>query len=197
MSQVSDLYRHQALSSLDTIRVLHLQPGSGHGLIHCALQELPLDKVEGKYESISYVWGQQDIRDTIICDGHPLQVTNNLEHALRNFRLKHESRTLWVDAVCINQEDGIEKSLQVRKMGEIFRKAKQVLCWLGEDNEQKAEDCFGLIREARKALAQKWQPDWNMNNLINDLKLEGISKDRKEWEFVAQLFQFAWFERVW
>ncbi|KAF5723288.1 heterokaryon incompatibility (het-6OR allele) [Fusarium mundagurra] len=171
--------------------------GSRSGLIHCTLEELPLDKAEGSYDGISYVWGPPHNTSTIICDGRPFQVTSNLEHALRNFRLTDKSRPLWVDAVCINQKDTGEKSLQVKRMGEIFRKAKQVLCWLGEDKAGKAKGCFSLVREAVKAAEDEWRPDWTMDNLINDLTLNGLPRHRNEWEVIAQLFDFAWFERVW
>jgi hypothetical protein len=37
----------------------------------------------------------------------------------------------WIDQICINQDDVIERSEQVRRMGELFSKASMVLSWLG------------------------------------------------------------------
>jgi hypothetical protein len=80
---------------------------------------------------LSYVWG--DIRDSanITFDGRTVSVTKSLETALRHLRYPDKSRTLWVDYVCINQEDIQERSQQVAKMGSIYEQATSVLIWLG------------------------------------------------------------------
>lgn len=83
------------------------------------------------YEALSYVWG--DIRDstTILANDHTISITKSLETALRHLRYSDKSRYLWVDAICINQEDILEKSEQVAKMGLIYENADSVLVWLG------------------------------------------------------------------
>ncbi|OBT93614.2 hypothetical protein VE01_08081 [Pseudogymnoascus verrucosus] len=58
-------------------------------------------------------------------------VTENLENALRHVRLPDKTITLWVDALCINQSDELEKSEQVGQMHEIYSRAASVLAWLG------------------------------------------------------------------
>jgi hypothetical protein len=80
---------------------------------------------------LSYVWG--NIRDsaTILADGRTISVTKSLETALRHLRYPDRPRTLWVDYVCINQEDILERSQQVAKMGLIYERADSVLIWLG------------------------------------------------------------------
>ncbi|KAK0622769.1 heterokaryon incompatibility [Immersiella caudata] len=52
--------------------------------------------------------------------------------ALNNLRLVEGERALWVDAVCINQEDKEECARQVLKMGDIYRRATNVTVWLGD-----------------------------------------------------------------
>ncbi|CCT74743.1 related to heterokaryon incompatibility protein (het-6OR allele) [Fusarium fujikuroi IMI 58289] len=197
MDQDLKAYTHQPLASHDSIRILYLQPGSGDSLIRCTLKEVLLGEAKGKYEAVSYVWGRSDITSTIICNGAALPVTTNLELGLRTFRLEDRSRYLWADAVCINQKDEGEKSQQVRKMDKIFREADHVLCWLGRDDNNVAEDCFRFIRHTRIAMEREFQPEWTMDNLISDTKLVGVSKTAREWDFVAQLFEISWFQRVW
>ncbi|KAI1122865.1 heterokaryon incompatibility protein-domain-containing protein [Nemania abortiva] len=60
-----------------------------------------------------------------------LQVTSNLELALRSLRRENATRTLWIDALCINQEDKDEKEVQIQRMGWIYANAEFVVVWLG------------------------------------------------------------------
>ncbi|KAK3489758.1 heterokaryon incompatibility protein-domain-containing protein [Neurospora crassa] len=48
-----------------------------------------------------------------------------------SFWAKHDPPRLWIDALCINQNDNKEKSSQVGRMGTIFSSAKVVLSWIG------------------------------------------------------------------
>ena len=75
-------------------------------------------------------------------------ITKNLECALRYLRHKESPRVLWVDAVCINQNDEDEKSEQVSKMREIYGGATKVYAWLGEADRE--IDCvFAVLQEFR------------------------------------------------
>lgn len=59
-------------------------------------------------------------------------MTVNLESALRHLRYAFVSRLLWVDALCINQNNNHEKTHQVKLMGDIYRRTRQGLIWLGD-----------------------------------------------------------------
>ncbi|KAJ2965824.1 hypothetical protein NUW58_g10812 [Xylaria curta] len=80
-------------------------------------------------------------RGIIVVDGREHTVTANLEAALREIRAKgwfngHQSDSnlmLWVDALCINQQDKEEQAAQVMRMGQIYREAGNVLVWLKDD----------------------------------------------------------------
>ncbi|KAK0664607.1 heterokaryon incompatibility protein-domain-containing protein, partial [Cercophora samala] len=60
-----------------------------------------------------------------------LQVTPSLDLALRYLRYKTACRTLWIDALCINQKDEGEKQIQIRHMQAIYANAWKVVVWLG------------------------------------------------------------------
>ena len=60
-------------------------------------------------------------------------ITQNLHAALKRLRLQNQSRVLWVDAICINQDDTCEKSFQVAMMSQIYSKTTMGLLWLGEE----------------------------------------------------------------
>lgn len=63
-------------------------------------------------------------------EGRPLAIKPNLEEALRHLRLPNQYRRLWVDALCINQEDLGERSRQVGYMRLIYKHAARVIVWL-------------------------------------------------------------------
>lgn len=85
------------------------------------------------YEALSYVWGDAKHKKKIIVDGQSMFVTVNLHAALHQFRsdAKGEIVRIWTDAVCINQTDNAEKSIQVALMDEVYSNAKNVRMWLG------------------------------------------------------------------
>lgn len=120
------------------IRVLKLLP-SAHleSTIECRLVHLPLysaacegGEADDGYEALSYVWGAPEFIGEITLDGAPFLVTRNLHMALRYLRLESEERTLWVDALCINQADPGERSTQVRLMRDIYSRCKADLAWM-------------------------------------------------------------------
>jgi hypothetical protein len=61
-------------------------------------------------------------------------VGESLAAALRCLRHSRVPLVIWVDAVCINQGDDIEKSQQVQVVYSIYEKAKQVVSWLGHSS---------------------------------------------------------------
>lgn len=78
----------------------------------------------------------------IILNGEPLVVLKNLEMALRTLREIPEVQNgtrIWVDMLCINQNDIAEKSIEVKRMGEIYRKSERVLSWIGEEENQSGQ----------------------------------------------------------
>jgi hypothetical protein len=128
---------YRPIDGPDTIRLLRLLKGVRHyddDPIRCELFEAPLpedDDDEAYYDALSYTWGDAAQTSNIVIDGRPATVTANLYQALRHLRLTDEDRILWVDAICINQGDHSERMHQVGKMGNIYKKAREVIIWLG------------------------------------------------------------------
>jgi hypothetical protein len=92
------------------------------------------------YEAVSYTWGDPDNLRPITLEGSDRYVTKNLEIALQHFRYHHAVRRLWVDALCINQQDNEDRLHQVQLMRFVYQNAGRVLVWLGPsfDNSDRA-----------------------------------------------------------
>ena len=82
------------------------------------------------YECLSYTWGDEPADKHITINGQQFLVRKNLFNALRHLRQK-TPRALWIDAICINQEDVEERSKQVSLMAFIYRRAARTVVWLG------------------------------------------------------------------
>lgn len=109
-------------------------------LYHLDLDKLP--EYEPTYEALSYVWGSMEETVTAFVVGFPgsgdpsspMQISPSLASALRQLRYTNRTRTLWVDAICINQDDIDERNAQVKRMGRIYSLATRVVVWLGEES---------------------------------------------------------------
>ncbi|KAK0707784.1 heterokaryon incompatibility protein-domain-containing protein, partial [Lasiosphaeris hirsuta] len=148
--------------------------------IECQLINYQLrDSSEGAnlYEALSYVWGDKSTRRSISINKCDVQVTANLYAALLHLRDRVFERVLWVDAICINQQDADEKGRQVNSMANIYAKAGRVLVWLGEA----AEDSDQAIEDIRAAgLQERYEP----------------LHDKKRQDAIFSLLRRTWFERV-
>lgn len=99
-------------SEHDGIRLLRLLPHEDDKAdIHCELFEYSLwsSHKTHMYEALSYVWGNPKVQLDIFINGHSFAVTINLYAALLQLRNHAMDRILWVDAICINQENQKEK----------------------------------------------------------------------------------------
>jgi len=115
------------------IRLLELLPGAPNTPLYCKLIVVTLGR-RPNFEALSYVWGDTTVKRSITVDGDVFQVTTNLEEGLRALRYRRKSRTLWVDAICINQQNVAEKNFQVPLMSSIYREAVRVVAWMGPSN---------------------------------------------------------------
>lgn len=138
-------------------RILRLEPGSYGDEITCSLITHPCTTVSTKdpvaeltaYEALSYAWGDPTPRFVVQCNGQTLPVAHNLFLALQHLRHPTAHRLLWIDAICINQNDLDERSTQIQHMLNIYHGATRILIWLGEESETSP-----LAIDAMKALDQ-------------------------------------------
>lgn len=96
--------------------------------------------------ALSYCWGKLNDKVSITVDGLGVPITANLHSALKRLRAERVER-VWVDALCINQQDDEERSHEVKRMGAIFQEANQVAVWLGDAQDITEEDINSLSAE--------------------------------------------------
>lgn len=146
-------------------RLLTLAPGGELDLLHSTLEVADLSTKTTNYEALSYVWGPPDLCQSIKINGKTFAVSKTLKDALIRLRLKVKPRTIWVDAICINQTDNNERKEQVQLMDRIYLQAERVLVWLGDNTpwglrealqDTKEEVHYGAVRAVSDLLRRPW-----------------------------------------
>lgn len=124
-------YQYAPLHKQPSFRILYLDRAKDHDApLSLSLRETLLEKARGKYDALSYVWGPPgDIK--ITCSGQQISIGPNCEAALRHLRSRARKTALFVDAICIDQANDVEKDEQIKLMGDVYLYAKRVLIWLG------------------------------------------------------------------
>ncbi|KAF7897291.1 hypothetical protein EAF00_005519 [Botryotinia globosa] len=119
-----------------------------------------------RYEALSYIWDEDERKDKIvvILNGKPFYITSNLHSALLAIRRNNVTSQLWIDAICIDQNDNAEKEKQLRIMHQIYKNATNVRVWLGSD-DQSVDIRAGLSLMSHcleKFEYSKLGSDWNI-----------------------------------
>jgi hypothetical protein len=170
-----------------TIRILDLHPLSAtedgrqlQGTFRA--HTLSLDHSEEQFEALSYVWGTQEHADKgpfIRCNGIDIPITNNCRDALSRFSHTDGHRSLWVDSICINQNNMEERNHQISLMLAIYSKAKTVLIWLPNEGSTDVET-HAAIR------------------CIREVKTRHVDEDfKRTQDALALLLSNSWFSRGW
>lgn len=121
------LYR--PLPSRQHIRLLEVRPGPVVGTVEGNLIVASLDRCP-KFQALSYTWGSGT--EIIECNGEYLKTSYIGAAAIRHHRSSDRPILLWIDSICINQQDLEEKGFQIQLMPHIYRKASEVIVWLHE-----------------------------------------------------------------
>ena len=144
------------------IRVLFLQPSRVRwSEIKIAVKIFTLGDVP-KYDCLSYTWTKEKPTCPIQCNGQTTYVRPNLFAVLRRLRHSSQTKALWIDAICINQDDPEEKNHQVPLMHRIYHGANRVIIWLGEDDGE-AVHAFPILNWIYKSFHsdKDFKPSWD------------------------------------
>ena len=205
------------------IRLLTLQPSPDPlADIECTIAHEATS--QANYTALSYTWGSVEEKQFITLNRCSFAVTRNLFVALQHLRSGNESLTLWIDAICINQQDVDERTHQVRQMVEIYKNAIQVFIWMGEEIEH-LDAAISLMNRCKQTMepgaygvprvegaVDSAASEFRRNGLDVQIKLviepvgfgvEGLvdlAEDefrRKGWDALVKLLERPWWSRVW
>lgn len=164
-----------------------IEPGTAEDPTIVTLLAVPSPS-STSYDTVPYVWGNAEDTLDILCNGEPFPVTTNLYWALQHVRHTSQPRHIWVDAVCINQQDLVERSSQVAMMGTIYSSAEIVYVCLGDSPEHDDVLAQAIIE---KALHQR-----NAGSDENRPKLLDL-RHEIAWYDIGRLTRNRWFQRAW
>jgi hypothetical protein len=152
-----------------------------------------------EYEALSYYWGnelptkeikitrdqssqEKSSEEVARSDSDELKfyIRDNLFAALQVLREPDKDLDLWVDALCINQEDGEEKKKQIAKMEDIYSMASNVIIWLGKLKDAEAATAINFVEDLCNLR--------RFDMLLSDEYAHG-------WEALAELMTNSWFSR--
>lgn len=181
LSQIahSATYQYHSLDTADQeFRLVHIRRRRLGRPLECSIETIPFQTAP-VYEAISYTWSNQQPEHPILFQGRILHVTANVRQILNDISSFQRDRWLWIDIVCINQTDPAEKQNQVEMMGEIYRRAKRVICWLGHHDSQ----------------ASDWKRVLNLATALPKATL--VAGSKRDWLAFERVFAHPYWQRLW
>jgi hypothetical protein len=168
------------------IRLLTIHSGSSDCQVECSWDWFDLDSSNLRYIALSYVWGSPERCCDIYINGRLTKTTESAIDALKMLRSPWKSKVVWIDAICIDQDDAADKERQIPYMADIYRKAAHVVVWLG-----RAEDGYLAIGLASTL--------WFRATLAKEFGGATAIKDihQDAWKALRAMLSSKWFQRVW
>ncbi|KAE8442466.1 hypothetical protein EG329_003309 [Mollisiaceae sp. DMI_Dod_QoI] len=194
--EMKEKYVYQPLDTkVDATRLVTIKPAANDSdPIVCSVARVTFSQ-RPNFEALSYRWGTEDADMTISINGRTFFVRRNLHDALLFLRRFSRSLPVWIDAICINQEDIAERNWQVRIMPHIYSRATTVLVWLGAKySKYHALKDQGVAQSSRRRYPTELQDpfehhEWDTNREINQ---------RKMWDdMLGELYSDGYWRRVW
>jgi hypothetical protein len=186
-----ETYTYQQLGGgQQQIRLLMVEKKTPFSSPSCSLLSLGLHETP-PYEAISYTWDGQTPDQPLIVNGRCLRVTRNAWDIVRSRATRKTVRWLWIDAICINQEDTVEKSSQVAMMDKIYKGADRVIIWLENTGVTSSEAllAFSLVEAAgRRANSGVLQEGLASNDKLGSVRM---------WKALERLVTHNYWFRIW
>ena len=188
------------------IRLMTLLPSTFGSKICLTIKSAVLSEIlVPEYEALSYAWGsaKRSANVYVVEAGgeRALAVTRNLAEALQYLRYEDRPRVLWIDAVCVDQNNIPERGHQVVRMAEIYPQASRVVVWLGPERDDSA-----LAFQVLNALGSTVEVNWaamQVKPLSGDRYDVWLKKplpfveDRKTSASIKRLLNRSYFKRLW
>lgn len=226
-------FKYQALSRDGAaIRLLNLMPASCSKEIEIEIFHVDLLDVSSvpRYEALSYVWGPPERTHEVLVrrssqnfqqmetgeslkdaasqlelgqDRCTLSISRNLAIALPYFRLPDKVRTIWIDAICIDQDNLQERNTEVGRMGRIYSSARQVVVWLGEESRDSSVAIRTLTNLGSDIDVRSEDSEYHIvprkgcKAFVLDRDHPAMRSWALSWIAIRSLLNRPWFMRLW
>ncbi|KAH6697555.1 heterokaryon incompatibility protein-domain-containing protein [Plectosphaerella plurivora] len=184
-------FSHPELKNDWDIRLLEILPRGTSSQVRCRLVTIDLDNKPPNYEAMSYTWGNPAKTNIILVNGSPVEVTHNVYNLLYDRSPMFSPRRVWIDAICINQDDTTEKAAQVRIMRTIYECASKVTIWLDAGEDSDSHLAIGLLLELSHYLKTDRPTD---TELYERYRPERRSR---RWLALGRILDQPYFSRMW
>lgn len=186
--------------NMHAFRLLRLLPGCLTDPIYCTLRNHYIYEAP-EYEALSYCWGDQDIKYPVTCNSAEFLVTRNVHDALVALRHTTLPRILWIDQICIDQENLLERSYQVGVMRFIYQNAVGTVIWLGPATPDTQRTITFI--QYLTTIHRRMNADNDLYNfvpvthhLLRQYELQH-NRSKKGIDMLVALLKNPWFERIW
>jgi Heterokaryon incompatibility protein (HET) len=148
-----------------------------------------------EYYAISYAWGTEQRTTSVLCNLQTMTITPHVYEGLRCINsLYGSSIRIWIDSICINQDDNEEKAVQVKNMHEVYAGVRAVLAWLGSSGND-SDLAMASIPAMYDSLKDETGPRCKFDE---DLARLGLPPWKHPvWCALGRLIVRPWFERLW
>lgn len=198
-------YQYRPLQAPGYIRILELHPGNPGDILSIELNDVDLSQ-KPQFEALSYEWRDKFGTIPIQCSDQRILVSPNCKAAMEHLRLPSKPRVLWIDAICINQQDLQERNQQVTMMSDIYRFASAVLMWLGEDSRRNptgaAFDSIPVMAQVHEMLREEpSETSFKLVSIGTNDDAKALAQSMMQKEEVARGFRelmwMPYFTRAW
>ncbi|KAI1126707.1 heterokaryon incompatibility protein-domain-containing protein [Nemania abortiva] len=200
----AEFYTYLPIRPPETFRLLRLFGSASREsllqgqMVHASLDDRPV------YHAISYAWEGQMFDRTMLCEGTKLLITKNCEEVLKSLRPARgeETRHLWIDSVCINQEKDreaqMERQSQVEMMGSIYKAAESVIAWLGDPITFQSRGPSSEVHATTiKWLSRLAQTSTETTVETQRARIQELLYEIDAANLVATFLHIPWFKRLW
>ena len=190
-------YERHAYSALPDghIRLAKFHRDPDHGKrLWCSFHEVDLQSSQLQYIAVSYYWGDPTpVARLITSNNQSLPLSRSAHNILQGLVPRYPDRLYWVDQVCIDQENAIEKSEQVAMMGNIYSSAYRVIAWLGNSYAW-GEQALQFVLRLFVLFIRLKHGDATIADLLPQTSVE---PDDDGWPCLRKLLYHPWFQRQW
>ncbi|KAI8720204.1 HET domain-containing protein [Fusarium sp. LHS14.1] len=194
------------LPNSTSFRLLQILSDGGQGILRCRMFDADLAAQDTpSYIALSYTWHETSLPNLfrpVLINEKYLSVSLNLWNFLQNYHQTAGERVIWIDQICINQDDQDERVQQIGQMCAIYERASMDVFWIGEPGEH-TEDVMDMLESLNRLemshLASGHRRP-GIDALLNPIYMHAVGLPvypSQKWGALMHFISRSAFERAW